>query len=301
MTDVPRVAVLPYGIKPGRKLAAVELVRLHWPLGEPGDAPGATVADLGPDDHLILYPGTWLYLTGFPGVSARLSVAIGEPEAYHWRHMRMLHWLHRRFFRILTSNSRLLRTTPNARFFSCGNAWVQDWETLDCTKTRMLSIIASAKASLVGHKLRHKVVAWLREARIDAEIMGGGYRWIEHKSEGLAAYRYSIVIENSREEGYFTEKLIDALLCRTVPIYWGAPDIAKFFDMRGMIVCQSLNDIQAAVAGLSEVDYAARHEAIDANRTRAALYAHQERNAARLVLQEALVSVSATQAVGAAT
>ena len=108
----------------------------------------------------------------------------------------------------------------------------------------MLSLIASAKRSLVGHKLRHQVVAWLKQAGIEVDVMGGGYRPFERKSDGLAPYRYSIVIENSREHGYFTEKLVDALLCRTVPIYWGAPDIETYFDMRGMIVCSTLEEVK---------------------------------------------------------
>ncbi|WP_299641189.1 glycosyltransferase family 10 [Devosia sp.] len=286
MTGSPLIAVVPYGIKRRGRLAAIALDQLHWPLGSPELAPGSTIANLGPDDHLIVYLGSWLFFGSLAGVRARLSVVVGEPEAFHGRYMRLLRWLHRRFFRILTCNARLLQTTPNAVFFSCGNTWVPEWETLDCSKTRMLSIIASAKASLVGHKLRHETVHWLRHAGVDVEIMGGGYRWFEQKSEGLAAYRYSIVIENSRERGYFTEKLIDALLCETVPIYWGAPDIAEFFDVRGMIACQSLDEIKAAVAMLSAADYESRREAIANNRSRAANYAHYERNAAQCVLDE---------------
>lgn len=286
MTDAPLIAVLPPGTKPRGQLGAVLLDQLHWPCGAPEQHTGATIAELGENDHLILFPSTWIYLGRRDGVRAQVSVMVGEPEAYHWRHMRLLRWFHGRFFRILTSNAGLLRSAPNAVFFSCGNSWVPEWETLDLSKTRMLSIIASAKASLPGHKLRHKVIARLRAIGADVEIMGGGYRWIERKAEGLAAYRYSIVIENSREPGYFTEKLIDALLCDTVPIYWGAPDIETFFDGRGLIVCESLEEIEVAVAGLSADDYAERRAAIEINRRHAATYAHQEKNAAQRVLDE---------------
>lgn len=282
----PLIAVLPYGTKPGRGLGAIALNLLHWPLGAPVLAPGSTIANLGPDDHLLLYPATWIYFRSRDDVKAQLSVMVGEPEAYHWRHMRLLHWFHGRLFRILTSNARLLRNTPNAVFFSCGHTWVPEWETLDCSKTRMLSIIASAKRSLTGHKLRHRTIDWLRTAGVDVEIMGGGYRRFEKKSEGLASYRYSIVIENCREETYFTEKLIDAMLCETVPIYWGAPDVEAFFDGRGIIVCKSLDEIKAAVAALSVADYESRREAIASNRLRAATYAHYERRAAQLVQDE---------------
>jgi len=38
------------------------------------------------------------------------------------------------------------------------------------------------------------------------------------RPRALTPYRYSVVIENVREPGYFSEKLVDALLCGTVPI-----------------------------------------------------------------------------------
>ena len=77
--------------------------------------------------------------------------------------------------------------------------------------------------------------------------MGGGYKAFKQKADGLAPYRYSVVIENVRERNYFTEKLIDALLCGTVPIYWGCPNIGDFFDTTGMMICESEADIQAAL------------------------------------------------------
>ncbi len=39
-------------------------------------------------------------------------------------------------------------------------------------------------------------------------------------------YRYALVMENQRQPGYITEKLLDAVAAGCVPIYWGAPDIS---------------------------------------------------------------------------
>ena len=52
---------------------------------------------------------------------------------------------------------------------------------------------------------------------------------LKKKEDGLKSYKYSIIIENSSEVNYFTEKLIDACLLETVPIYWGAPNISEYF------------------------------------------------------------------------
>jgi hypothetical protein len=59
----------------------------------------------------------------------------------------------------------------------------------------------------------------------------------------LKDYMFSIVIENSKEDYMFTEKLIDCFLTGTVPIYYGCPSIGKFFNINGIIVIDSLVDL----------------------------------------------------------
>ena len=53
-----------------------------------------------------------------------------------------------------------------------------------------------------------------------------------HKSskwDGLEKYKYSIAIENSYKKNYFTEKFTDCILAKTIPIYYGCPNISDFF------------------------------------------------------------------------
>lgn len=52
-------------------------------------------------------------------------------------------------------------------------------------------------------------------------------------------YQYSLVIENSRQTNYFTEKLIDCLITKTIPIYYGCPNIHEYFDTTGWILLTS--------------------------------------------------------------
>lgn len=59
-------------------------------------------------------------------------------------------------------------------------------------------------------------------------------------------YRFALVFENNRVPGYVTEKITNALLADTVPIYWGAPDIAEHINMDRIIHCNlSGNALQA--------------------------------------------------------
>jgi len=55
---------------------------------------------------------------------------------------------------------------------------------------------------------------------------------LEYKFTGLLPYEYSIAIENSNEKNYITEKFVDCVLCNTIPIYNGAPNIGEVYDER---------------------------------------------------------------------
>jgi len=93
------------------------------------------------------------------------------------------------------------------------------------------------------------------------------------------------VIENIQERDYFTEKIVDAALCKTVLIYWGCPNITEFFNPDGMVICQSAEDIRKALQSVSLGDFEAREAAIAENAERAKYYADYLGRAARTVQQ----------------
>jgi hypothetical protein len=266
----PKVCVLPYKQRLGWLPWRLSLTKLSWPLGVPDGIEGHTLADLSPDDHLLIPPHTSLFFHTSFGTRGRVSVMVLEPRAVHRKQLALIRLFHRRFYRVLTADSLLLSVCSNAEFFPIAGSWVPDWEKTDRTKHGMCSLIASGKAKLPGHKLRHAVVKWSRETGQDIEVMGRGYKPFVEKSDGLAPYRYSVIIENAREQNYFSEKLIDALLCDTVPIYWGCPNIGDFFDTDGMMICNNMADVQQAIGRMSEADYAARLPALNRARDVAA-------------------------------
>ena len=281
--SAPAIAVLPYGHRQGRRLCFTPLSDLHWPLGRPERLNQGTVGDMGADDHLIIFPKTCSHFDQRHGVRAKVSIMVVEPSIIHAKHLRLLRLSHRRFFRVLSFNRAFLSRIPNGLFLPYGTSWVPDWRDMRIEKTVMCSLIASAKRDSEGHKLRHRIVEHIRDRRLNIDVMGGGYAPFERKSDGLAPYRYSVVIENVREPNYFSEKLIDALLCLTVPIYWGCPNIGEYFDTSGMVICQSEEDIGAALAEMSEVDYAVRLPALEAVREVADGYTVLEQRAAEAV------------------
>ena len=280
----PMIALLPYGLPLGVLPSRIRLDQLIWPLGRPESIDGKTLADLSPDDHLIVPPWETMHVRPGFGTRAKVSLLFGEPRAVHGQHMKMLRLTHRRFFKVLTADETLLSHIPNALFFPVGGAWVFDWRNVDKTKHHMCSLIASSKRKHVGHALRHDVVEWIQQSGLDVDIMGRGYQPFEVKTDGLAPYRFSVVIENVREKNYFSEKLVDAILCKTVPIYWGCPNIDDFFDTRAMILCDSLEGLQKAVTGMSADDYDQRLPALSAMLPTAESYADIQMRAVQAIL-----------------
>lgn len=127
-----------------------------------------------------------------------------------------------------------------------------------------LSVICSDKAMTSGHRRRLRFVSeLLREHPMPR--YGRGYVEIADKWEGLARFRYSLAIENSRHPHYWTEKISDCFLAGTVPIYWGAPNIAEYFPKESMIILDQL-EVPAALEilknGVSRSDYQRRLPAL---------------------------------------
>jgi len=177
----------------------------------------------------------------------------------------------------------LLKNISNSSFFYFGSTFLEDWHNIDIRKTKMASLIASSQNKLVGHKLRHEIAEHIKRNNFNISLIGRGYKPFDKKEDGLKSYRYSIVIENSSEKDYFTEKVIDACLLETIPIYWGAPNIAKYFDTRGFIICRNVDQILLAIKSMSIDDYNSKIKWIKKNRETAAYHANYTKRAAEII------------------
>ena len=281
--DAPAIAVVPYGKWPTCNLANLSLDDLAWPIGRPKRLLSGRVRNLRGDDHLLTFPRKPVFLFPRFGVKAKISVMIVEPDAVHQRYVNWAKWLHWRFYKVLTKSAPLLEKIENGEFYYLGSTFINDETQIDLTKSKMASLIASARRDLEGHKLRHQTVDHIRTEGLDIDIMGRGYRPFKEKADGLAPYRYSVVIENVREQSYFTEKLVDACLCKTVPIYWGAPNISDYFDVPGMIICNNAAEINTALKNMSVSDYEARLKWIEKNEQAARHHANYIERAALLI------------------
>jgi hypothetical protein len=54
-------------------------------------------------------------------------------------------------------------------------------------------------------------------------------------------YAFTIVIENTSHDHYFTEKLINPLIYNTIPIYWGCKKVNEYFPKHAIRLTGNIN------------------------------------------------------------
>jgi hypothetical protein len=146
-----------------------------------------------------------------------------------------------KFKYIFTFNEELLSRSDKYISYRLGGTWIPENDWAIYHKTKMFSMITSVKTNTHGQRMRHEIKETCSN-RID--IYGKiNNNAIKHKLYGLKDYRYSIVTENCQVPGYFTEKIIDCFLTGTVPIYWGDPKIDMYFQKKGIIQLENVNQL----------------------------------------------------------
>lgn len=190
---------------------------------------------------------------------------------------------------IFTYQNELLKL-PNAHLLSPlkGVSWLQLYDTKtdspvieDPKKECKLSFICGFKEMTEGHLVRKRI--WKRQKEItfshvfyksqhnrgledidNNPIIGGTYS----KDELFDTFMFHLVIENDRIPNWFTEKINDCFLSKTVPIYYGDPNIGNLFNIKGIIVVENEEDIIKTINSLTKNDYTSRLEYIADNHKR---------------------------------
>ena len=238
------------------------------------------------DDIIIMYPSLRNLLYALFCWKINIVILNGEPLKNSRHFFLILLLMQWRFVRIFTHVKWYNRLLYNGTFLPVGGCWIRAGTTTPEKKQRLCSIISSDKNLLPGHKLRHEVIKLIQINDYDVDIMGSGYRFLEDKAEGLLGYHYSIVIENCSENDYFTEKLIDCFETDVVPIYWGCPNIECYFDIEGMILFNSLDELNRILLSLDEAHYRRHRTSMARNKRAAETYHNQVRQATNALLEK---------------
>lgn len=172
-----------------------------------------------------------------------LEPYVKQPNVYEW-----IYQNNSKYDFVLTNEKKLLDKGENFLFFPFGGCWLLEENRKIHKKNKNVSIITSAKRNVPDHLKRHDLVDRYR-SKID--VYGRGYNRIEPIDMGLIDYSFHIAMENQSRDFHFSEKIINPLMCGTIPIYYGMKSIGDFFDTRGFIIFNDINDIGKILDSLS--------------------------------------------------
>lgn len=220
---------------------------------------------------VVMYSDKW-FTNIHPDSKANIALLIESPEinpeSYDY-----ISRNNKNFDIVLTHKKEFLDRGENFILNLYGTSWMADPFIRIWKKNKLCSLITSPKVITTGHRLRHEVINSILQNKKQVDLYGGQYTPLKFsntnafdsnhtprhvsngKIYGLKDYMFSIVIENTKQDYYFTEKLIDALLTGTVPIYYGCPSIGDFFNTEGMIIVDNVNDFMNEIDTLSSDKY----------------------------------------------
>jgi len=175
---------------------------------------------------------------------------------------------HNAFSCILTWGQTVLENCPNSMLLPFGMSFLWEtpefYENINQSEKKFKSFFVCGEKQMVeGHRFRHKVYSI-------GDYITTPYNWIyscpvEEKNNNFIDSMFHVAIENSLNQNYFTEKIIDAFLTRTIPIYRGCPNIEEFFDKRGIITFNNEEELINILNNLTEEDYWNKKEYIEYN------------------------------------
>ena len=140
------------------------------------------------------------------------------------------------------------------------------------TKDFAVSYMPGAKImrEFEGHAVRHALYRTLKSGIADDKAtpridLYSPEVWVDKKEDIFDDYQFSVVIENVVSDGWFTEKIVDSFLRKTVPIYRGDPNIGNIFDKSGILSFVSIEDFFSQLLSINQDTYASLSAAVENN------------------------------------
>ena len=212
---------------------------------------------------------------------------------------------------VLTFHDELLRKEPRlqgkARRFLMMNTWVKDY--VPKKKEFSVSTVVGGKSSprVPGYEIRHELWRNRQSITIPRKFYLSGNAvnshtfipWTEVSYEGelvlgdskkpLFDSMFHIAIESFQIKNYFSEKILDCFQTKTIPVYCGCGNIGEFFNIKGILVCNTIKEIIDTCNGLTPEYYKRSKDAIEDNYNRAMKWLdpkQQVEDAVREILKE---------------
>lgn len=202
-----------------------------------------------------------------------------EPNEYFGNH----DWIEQNshyFSVILTWSERLLKKTANSKLLVYGESWIDDLsdKVIPPTDKKFgISFIRGKKLLSSGHLLRHQIFNRQDEILINKKFLSetdisNSDKIIMGKLNTHNDMMFSLIIENTSHDNYFTEKITDAIVCKTIPIYWGCTNIEKYYNVNGIIQIRSDDEAIKIINNLTPDQYYDKIHIINENHEKAINY-----------------------------
>ncbi len=190
------------------------------------------------------------------------------------------------FSLILSWSDMVLKRCENSSFLVYGESWFDDKHiyepgTKDAKKRNKdfsVSFLRGNKLQSIGHVIRHELFSRQEEIKVPREFwthlgdLNDFSTMKDTKEDSFGKYQFSVCVENNSHEGYFTEKITDCILCKTIPIYYGCSNIGQFYNTEGIIQFQNADQAIKLINNLTPEYYKDRLSVIEENYQRAFEY-----------------------------
>jgi hypothetical protein len=216
-----------------------------------------------------------LFVDSFPENQEELSsiniLVLQEPNEYFGLHDLAIE--HQDMFSfILTWDDKVLSKCDNAMFLSFGHTWFKSEQyNKKHDKKFELSHLCGNLLKSYGHQMRHELMDRQDEITIPLNFHKtiGDRHNIEDARLGKETVfgnsMFGIAIENFSHRGYFTEKILDCFLMKTIPVYWGCSNIGDFFNEKGVLKFGNVDDLIYNINKIDENYYNSLQDVIEEN------------------------------------
>ena len=223
-------------------------------------------------------------------------IIVHEPNEFFGIH----NWViqnHHLFTGILAWSEKILDACPNSiPFFHNARQTSDEYvrSFVDPIKEFEVSFLSGTKTMSEGHKLRNKIYdikdqilipkKWFYvlddfdsttnvrpgygEYSKDLSYIPDFYQNNPQVYGKMVCYdkpMFHVAVENVKENNWYTEKIGEAFCTKTVPIYWGCPNIGDYYDKRGIIKFDTIEELTYIVNNLTEEKYNEMKPYIDYN------------------------------------
>ena len=89
--------------------------------------------------------------------------------------------------------------------------------------------------------------------------MGGAYHnniggRVRNKTNFLSSYKFSLAMENTKADGYLSEKIIDSFMSGNIPIYYGDYMIEEYINPKSFILIRGKKDMKEKIEYIKRID-----------------------------------------------